>query len=197
MSDLKRVYQDLQEENESYEILLGERTLSGEVRDSSLFQTSAAGEEASGATGPLEPVREHVEDDTDDSASTTTDAVSTADSSEDIEQMILESKGVGRLDAGAVAARRGEPPRRSPRLNSRSEAGGETLDLAAELASAERADEAEEEEQQRHRRREEKRRRKKGERARLEEQRRAQLALEGGAADNAATEGQSRMLTGD
>lgn len=42
MSDLKRVYRDLQEENESYEILLGERTLSGQVRDSHLFQSSVA-----------------------------------------------------------------------------------------------------------------------------------------------------------
>ncbi|GAA6016061.1 hypothetical protein JCM10207_004428 [Rhodosporidiobolus poonsookiae] len=52
MGDLKRVYRDLQEENESYEILLGEKTLSGELTGSDLFRKSFQwGEGGAGAPG--------------------------------------------------------------------------------------------------------------------------------------------------
>ncbi|BGP15177.1 hypothetical protein JCM10213_008683 [Rhodosporidiobolus nylandii] len=76
MADLKRVYQDLQEENESYEILLGEKTLSGEVTGTELFRKSfqwgeAGGDGSSGGgawnagfgfAGGLEAVGEEGED---------------------------------------------------------------------------------------------------------------------------------------
>ncbi|GAA5823505.1 hypothetical protein JCM11251_000660 [Rhodosporidiobolus azoricus] len=74
MADLKRVYQDLQEENESYEILLGEKTLSGEVTGTDFFRKSfqwgeAGGQgggpgwsEAFGFAGDLEAVGEEGED---------------------------------------------------------------------------------------------------------------------------------------
>lgn len=51
MADLKRVYQDLQEENESYEILLGEKTLSGEVIGTDLFRRSFQWGESGGGGG--------------------------------------------------------------------------------------------------------------------------------------------------
>ncbi|GAA5866489.1 hypothetical protein JCM3774_004700 [Rhodotorula dairenensis] len=68
MCDLKRVYQDLQDENESYEILLGERTLSGEVRDSHIFRSSAAwnssaGGASRGMASGLSPLDEHDHED--------------------------------------------------------------------------------------------------------------------------------------
>lgn len=40
LSEIKRVYQDVQEQNESYEIMLGERTLNGEIRGSEILRRS-------------------------------------------------------------------------------------------------------------------------------------------------------------
>lgn len=45
LGDLKRLFSDLQEENESYQLLLGERTLNGTLRGSELLRGSWASED--------------------------------------------------------------------------------------------------------------------------------------------------------
>jgi len=141
MSDLKRVYQDLQEENESYEILLGEKTLSGEVTGTDFFRKSFSwgGSESGGMNGEggspnvrggwsgfgfqggLEAVGEEgdleAEDfDDDEEEESDNESDSEGDEEEDIEKILLESKGVGSASSGAISA---QPPnkRRHSRRN--------------------------------------------------------------------------------
>ncbi|GAA5889770.1 hypothetical protein JCM5296_002337 [Sporobolomyces johnsonii] len=187
MADLKRVYQDLQEENESYEILLGEKTLSGEVTGSDFFRRSFTWGE-SGAEGPaaggwsgvgfeggLEAVGEEELEDEDDSeeedseGSDSDDVVGNkvaveddGEGSEDIEAILLESKGTGSLNSGAVSATSPNPSRRRSRRQqsisianaphkkhaSLPSAGmvpsSSGLDLAAELEMAQKTEEMDE-----------------------------------------------------
>lgn len=141
MTDLKRVYQDLQLENESYEILLGEKTLSGEVTGTDFFRKSfswtddggvmgdgrresfggAGGNGVSwsgfGFQGGLESVGEE-EDDLDDVDEEEEDSEMDSESEEeeeDIEKILLESKGTGSLDSGAISAQPRTTKRRSSR----------------------------------------------------------------------------------
>lgn len=147
MSDLKRVYQDLQEENESYEILLGEKTLNGEVRGSELFRQSfhwgESGEDGPaqglGFLGGLEAVGEGDEDDFSDLEGE--DDYDTGEE-DDVDRILLESRGVGSPNSGAVAA--GTSSRRNSRQTKKKRPSG-GLDLAAELEAAQMEDsEAEE-----------------------------------------------------
>lgn len=156
LSDLKRVYQDLQEENESYEVLLGERTLNGEVRGSALFRQSFHwtdnaddGVESAlnfGFTGGLEAVgEEDVEElsSEEDSSEEDEGLIREADEmdEDEVERVLLESQGVGSESSGAVSAgrtprqgRRRSQLRRQRQQSSTGEGGG--MDLAAELEAA-------------------------------------------------------------
>ncbi|ORY91517.1 hypothetical protein BCR35DRAFT_349332 [Leucosporidium creatinivorum] len=147
MSDLKRVYQDLQEENESYEILLGEKTLNGEVRGSELFRQSfhwgESGEDGPsqglGFLGGLEAVGEGDEEDFSDLEG---EDDYDSDEEDDVDRILLESRGVGSSNSGAVAA--GTSSRRNSRQTKKKRPSG-GLDLAAELEAAQMEDsEAEE-----------------------------------------------------
>lgn len=140
MTDLKRVYQDLQEENESYEILLGERTLNGEVRGTELFRQSfqwgESGEEGPahglGFLGGLEAVGEGDEDDFSDLEG------ESDEDEDDVDRILLESKGVGSPNEGAVSA--GASTRRGSRQASKKKRPSGGLDLAAELEAAQMED---------------------------------------------------------
>lgn len=142
MSDLKRVYQDLQEENESYEILLGEKTLNGEVRGSELFRQSfhwgESGEDGPaqglGFLGGLEAVGEGNEDDFSDLEG---EADYDTDEEGDVDRILLESRGVGSPNSGAVAANNSSR-RNSRQTKKKRPSGG--LDLAAELEAAQMED---------------------------------------------------------
>lgn len=141
LSELKRVYQDLQEENESYEILLGEKTLNGEVRDSDLFRRSSLWSNDESFKSPdlgnqLDSVGEEQEDASDDESS------EDDDEEMDVEAVLLETQGIGSPNAGAVAA--GEPSGKRKRPAPRSSGGG-GLDLAAELEAAQNVQEDESE----------------------------------------------------
>ncbi|BGP31250.1 hypothetical protein JCM10296v2_003014 [Rhodotorula toruloides] len=176
MADLKRVYQDLQEENESYEILLGERTLSGEVSRTELFRKSfqwgesgIEGEEgvvaysgAFGFAGGLEAVGEEAEDgelmlssDEEDDDEDATDA--TGKDSDEVEKVLLESKGTGLAESIAVVTDSGRKRRKSRRSMQGSVSGAGGLDLAAELEAAQKVDEMDEVDLERQKQREERR----------------------------------------
>lgn len=176
MADLKRVYQDLQEENESYEILLGERTLSGEVSRTELFRKSfqwgesgidgeegvAAYSGAFGFAGGLEAVGEEAEDaelglssDDEEDDEDATDA--TGKDSDEVEKVLLESKGTGEADSVAVATDSGRKRRKSRRSMQGSVSGAGGLDLAAELEAAQKVDEMDEVDLARQKQREERR----------------------------------------
>ncbi|GAA6063970.1 hypothetical protein JCM10212_004780 [Sporobolomyces blumeae] len=213
MMDLKRVYQDLQEENESYEILLGEKTLSGEVTGTDFFRKSfswgESGEAAAngggahggwsgfGFQGGLEAVGEEdledVSDEDDDASSTdggTSDGQGGGRDSEDVEKILLESKGTGSLHAGAVSAQDPSRRRRSSRrsrsialahakrdslASSASGMGGlgGGLDLAAELEAAQKDEELDEIDQERKREKDERRAKRKEEKERKKREARA------------------------
>ncbi|GAA5923766.1 hypothetical protein JCM3775_000499 [Rhodotorula graminis] len=199
MADLKRVYQDVQEQNESYEVLLGERTLSGEVRTTALFRqsfswgesglaggddgdwhhgggggTAATGDvkyaSAFGFAGGLDPVGEEGELPLSSDEELSSDGGELDDDDDEIERVLLESKGVGSPHSGAVAAERAER-RRSRHAAKRASvvagAGG-GLDLAAELEAAAEQTEVDEgaaerlraKEERRDKRQEERRRKK-------------------------------------
>ncbi|GAA5844079.1 hypothetical protein JCM9279_003725 [Rhodotorula babjevae] len=174
MADLKRVYQDVQEQNESYEVLLGERTLSGEVRTTALFRQSfswgesgLAGDGVDGAdwlhgggkagdvkyasafgfAGGLDPVGEEGELplSSDEELSSDGDGEVDDEDEDEIERVLLESKGVGSPHSGAVAAERAER-RRSRHAAKRASlvAAAGGLDLAAELEAAAEQDEGDE-----------------------------------------------------
>ncbi|SCV70879.1 BQ2448_3641 [Microbotryum intermedium] len=149
LTDLKRVYQDLQEENESYEILLGEKTLNGEVRDTDLFKRSFQWEEAGGSTplseglgflGGLESVGEEEDisdDDEEDSEERELD-------DDEVELALLEAQGTGSPNSGAVQTK-GRSRRRTKKRPSVESGAGGGLDLAAELEMAQAVDQEEEE----------------------------------------------------
>lgn len=143
LGELKRVYSDLQEENESYELLLSERTMNGEVRESALMNKSWASDDdfSSGAMtlggggtganssygGGLESVGE-----TDETTEDDDDEVAADDSREmresELPKITRGKKSISRKRSstggvGGVATR------------------GLGLDLAAELEAAELADE--------------------------------------------------------
>ncbi|GAA6054122.1 hypothetical protein JCM3770_003206 [Rhodotorula araucariae] len=166
MSDLKRVYQDVQEQNESYEILLGEKTLSGEVRTTALFRQSFSWGEsglgddddplggappggvasggAFGFAGGLDPVGEEGELPLSSDEALSTDGEGDADDpardSDDVDPGLLDSDGAHSATSGALttsrAARRRS--RREASLASAAPGGGGSggIDLAAELEAA-------------------------------------------------------------
>ncbi|GAA5919438.1 hypothetical protein JCM1841_002390 [Sporobolomyces salmonicolor] len=214
MTDLKRVYQDLQEENESYEILLGEKTLSGEVTASDFFRRSytwgdsggnssaAGGWSGFGFEGGLEAVGEEELEDGDDSEEDSEGSDSDGavgekvtveddgEGSEDIEAILLESKGTGSLNSGAVSATSPNPSRRRSRRQasiavanaphkkhtSLPSAGmvpsSSGLDLAAELEMAQKTEEMDEVDQEQKREREERRKRRREEKERKKREKR-------------------------
>ncbi|GAA5883882.1 hypothetical protein JCM16303_007433 [Sporobolomyces ruberrimus] len=140
MIDLKRVYQDLQQENESYEILLGEKTLSGEVTGTDFFRKSFSWGEGGGDgvngtrgdggvqvgwsgfgfEGGLEAVGEEDDleepDGEDDESESESDEEEGEEGEDDIEKILLESKGVGSPSSGAISAQPASR-RRSSRRN--------------------------------------------------------------------------------
>ncbi|GJN89683.1 hypothetical protein Rhopal_002670-T1 [Rhodotorula paludigena] len=201
MADLKRVYQDVQEQNESYEILLGEKTLSGEMRGTALFRQSFSWGEsgidgpegdhakwsgAFGFAGGLDAVGEEgelplgVEEEDDDSTESEGEQDQGAKDSEDIERVLLESRGTGSPNSGAVAAEKVNKRKRSPRLpkTSAGSAGGGGLDLAAELEMAQEHDDLDEVEIERQREKDERRKKRREEKARKREEQRKAHAVQ-------------------
>lgn len=145
LSELKRVYQDLQEENESYEILLGEKTLNGEVRDTDFFRRSSLwGDELVPAHSELEPVGElHESGGEEDGEEDEDEDEEDEDEGEvDVDAFLLESQGTGSFNSGAVAA---GPPSGGRRKRPIAKSNGGGLDLAAELEAAQIADQEEKE----------------------------------------------------
>lgn len=127
MTDLKRVYRNLQEENESYEVLLGEKTLNGDVRGSDLFRRSFQwgevgadgeegdgdeGEHAFGFLGGLHPVGESNEEDYELSS----EGEDEDERADEVDPNELRSPGTGSVHSGAVSV--GNTPA-SPRQNRR------------------------------------------------------------------------------
>ncbi|KAM0745742.1 hypothetical protein T439DRAFT_384060 [Meredithblackwellia eburnea MCA 4105] len=146
LSELKRVYQDLQEENESYEILLGEKTLNGEVQGSEFFRRNSFWNEDMFAapTAALAAVGEEGEPSGSGSDGEGSEEEEGDDEKEelDVEAVLLETQGTGTPNSGAVSA--GTPSGKRKKLKKTSGGGG-GLDLAAELEAAQWVNEDEEE----------------------------------------------------
>lgn len=132
LADLERLNEQLMDDNESYQVLVGERTLMGGFDVKQLLRVDVDDPTVSvprrfspsSSTSPsLEGVEEEDEDDEDPDAT--------------IERAVLESHGNGSRTTGAVEAgiSNSSKPKRFP--NRRNEPGGMGLDLAAELAQAE------------------------------------------------------------
>ena len=133
LAELKRVNLQLMDENESFALLLGERTLSGQLLGQGVFSRSweNSPEMANGAGDRFMPsplmngssgLQEVAEEDDEDG--------------EDELRQILEDRGAGSASSGAVAA-----DTNTRRRQSKSTANARTvgLDLAAELDRAQDA----------------------------------------------------------
>ncbi|KAM0788970.1 hypothetical protein ACM66B_003043 [Microbotryomycetes sp. NB124-2] len=133
LGDLKRMYEQVQDENQSYEMLLGERTLNGEVQTTELFRRSFQWGDASpalGFSGGLEAVGEDDE------------YLDDEEGSDEEFQGSSSGKEQDQRDQGSpsrLAARR--KSRRQSRMSKQggADAGG-VLDLAAELEAAQDGD---------------------------------------------------------
>ncbi|KAK4698848.1 hypothetical protein P7C70_g7423, partial [Phenoliferia sp. Uapishka_3] len=141
LSELKRVYQDLQEENESYEILLGEKTLNGEVRGTDLFRRSSLWMEESGTSPRVLDMVEEDEHDDEGAEGEGSDEEEEDEEEEemDVEAVLLETQGIGSKNSGAVSAGATEGTKRKRPVKS----SGGGLDLAAELEAAQMVQEDE------------------------------------------------------
>ncbi|KAK4055527.1 hypothetical protein OIV83_000073 [Microbotryomycetes sp. JL201] len=142
LGDLKRMYEQVQDENQSYEMLLGERTLNGEVQTTDLFRRSFQWGDASpalGFSGGLEAVGEDDEYMIDD------------ESDEDGRMANLEGGDPGSPSRSAAKSK----SRRQSKMARQVGTGG--MDLASELEAAQ--DEDAEAEQERLRREKAERRR--------------------------------------
>ncbi|GAA5927802.1 uncharacterized protein JCM15063_005998 [Sporobolomyces koalae] len=196
MTDLKRVYQDLQEENESYQILLGEKTLSGEVTGTDFFRKSFSwgadvglespnnsnaltggfqpGWSGFGFQGGLEAVGEEDLDEIHESDSS--ESSDPDEDEDDIEKILLESQGTGTVNSGAVSAQSPKTRRASRRTRSIALAHAKRdsssvpalggLDLAAELEAAQHDQTLDEVEIERKREKEDRKNKKREERER-------------------------------
>ncbi|KAA1076135.1 hypothetical protein PGT21_034949 [Puccinia graminis f. sp. tritici] len=140
LADLERVNEQLMDDNESYQFLVGERTLMGGFDIKQLLRVDE-GESAPGpspvarrnspsssSTPSLEGVEEEDEEEEEDDDE---------DADAAIERAVLESHGDGSRTTGAVEAgiSKNSKPKRIP--HRRNEPTGLGLDLAAELAQAE------------------------------------------------------------
>lgn len=130
ISELKRLFHDLQAENESYELLLGERTLNGELRGSNLFRRSWIEDDGNGyGSGArdqgLESVGETEEKEVDDE-----------ESSSDGGELGSTSSTVQLSSSPEIERPAKTQPKKRP-------SGG--LDLAAEMEAAQFGDEEEQE----------------------------------------------------
>ena len=143
LSDAERVNEQLMDDNESYQFLVGEKTLMGGFDLKQLLSIDHLENEEEGedkneklASGSeLASVAEETEEEGDDSV-------------DDIEKAVLEAQGNGSRTTGAVEAEVINPrstrrPLKKPLDNSGSSGGGGGLDLAAELAQAEQSEEIE------------------------------------------------------
>lgn len=145
------MYADLQEENESYEVLLGERTLSGEM--GVLFRQSwgigGGGSDAGGSSfgGGLESVGEEGPDEEEEEEEQGEEQVE-----DEVERILLESRGIGSERSGAVQAatsagwakKRNHGNGQGTTATGRKRRDSEAMDLAAELEAAQMADEEDE-----------------------------------------------------
>lgn len=142
LSDAERVNQELMDDNESYQFLVGERTLMGGFDIKQLLSIDHLENEEEGedknekltSGSELASVAEETEEEGDDSV-------------DDIEKAVLEAQGNGSRTTGAVEAEVINPrstrrPLKKPLDNSGTKGGG-GLDLAAELAQAEQSEEIE------------------------------------------------------
>jgi hypothetical protein len=138
LADLERVNEQLMDDNESYQFLVGERTLMGGFDIKQLLRV----DEGEAAPGPSPVARRNSPS---SSSTPSLEGVEEEDEEEDededadaaIERAVLESHGDGSRTTGAVEAgiSKNTKPKRIP--NRRNEPTGLGLDLAAELAQAE------------------------------------------------------------
>lgn len=142
LADLERVNEQLMDDNESYQFLVGERTLMGGFDVKQLLRVDEA--ESNAASIPPNPRRASPTS----SLSPSLEGVEEEDEEEEeeedadaaIERAVLESHGDGSRTTGAVEAgisKATKPKRISARRN---ESSGLGLDLAAELAQAEESE---------------------------------------------------------
>lgn len=140
LADLERVNDQLMDDNESYQFLVGERTLMGGFDVKQLLRVDEAESNAASIspiprraspTSSVSPSLEGVEEE---------DEEEEEDADAAIERAVLESHGDGSRTTGAVEAgisKASKPKRISARRN---ESSGLGLDLAAELAQAEESE---------------------------------------------------------
>lgn len=165
MTDLQRVNAQLMEENESYELLVGEKTLKGELDLKALLRRSYSSDTEGdggsddgeglrsfsttgtsvGSGARLEEVKEEDEDNLSDGDGTPNPNTSASGIDDDVEKMILETQGSGSRSTGAVEAettsakKKKLPPRAGQKTT---QPMGLGLDLAAELEKAEEGEQA-------------------------------------------------------
>ncbi|KAG0147151.1 hypothetical protein CROQUDRAFT_91778 [Cronartium quercuum f. sp. fusiforme G11] len=132
LADAERVNEQLMDDNESYQFLVGERTLMGGFDIKQLLRVDSE-TPASASGSSLADVEEEEEEEEDEEM-------------DDIERAVLESHGNGSRTTGAVEA---EVSTTRHKSKSAASAIGGGLDLAAELAQAEQSEELEKTEERR------------------------------------------------
>lgn len=145
LTDLKRLNASLTDENESFQLLLGERTLSGQILGQGVFGQSWDDEMNTSARSSPDLSRR-----TGFSSSPLIGVLEEDDAEEEVDSGYLESSGRGSLDSGAVAADTSGYRRRNVKSSAKVPTVG--LDLAAELDRANEEVREEEDEQLRVRR---------------------------------------------
>ncbi|KAI8461870.1 hypothetical protein BY996DRAFT_6408275 [Phakopsora pachyrhizi] len=141
LTDLERVNSQLMDDNESYQILVGEKTLMGgfdvkEFLRANDFDPQLSGAQLSSASSSTGPSLAEVEEEDEDE-----DEVEEGEEEEDeIERAVLESHGAGSRNMGAVEAGVTRSPKPKAKKRGNNSTGG-GLDLAAELAQAEENEE--------------------------------------------------------
>ncbi|CAH7690485.1 hypothetical protein PPACK8108_LOCUS25842 [Phakopsora pachyrhizi] len=141
LTDLERVNSQLMDDNESYQILVGEKTLMGgfdvkEFLRANDFDPQLSGAQLSSASSSTGPSLAEVEEEDEDE-----DEVEEGEEEEDeIERAVLESHGAGSRNMGAVEAGVMRSPKPKAKKRGNNSTGG-GLDLAAELAQAEENEE--------------------------------------------------------
>lgn len=134
LRDVKRLYNDVQEENESYELLLAERTMNGELRSSALFRqswTETEEEDQNASNRGLESVGETSDEELEDEDQ----------DDEDTAQQAISSSP--EIHINSLPTQHHEPRTRRRKISSRTitrETPSGGMDLAAELEAAQLAD---------------------------------------------------------
>lgn len=167
-ADLKSLTASLQDENESFQMLLSEQTFSkdfgkpgaagGVLRRASIWTTDGIAENE-------DDERSSSDEEQDMDTASSRDVFEDAGDDVDVDQLVLESRGTGAPHSGALSSAPATPERPRRRASkARSSSGGEQapqgalVDLAAELEAAQDAPDGEEQDERRKRAARQKRR---------------------------------------